>query len=107
MVECVRGDITAQKGIDGVVNAANAQLAPGGGVAGAIIGLVLASFHYSGQDSVAIQGAIPGIIMLMSWIPAIIAMLAAALMTLYPLDQKKLDEITIELNNRRIKESSA
>jgi O-acetyl-ADP-ribose deacetylase len=35
-VECVRGDITAQSDVDAVVNAANAQLAPGGGVAGAI-----------------------------------------------------------------------
>lgn len=35
-VECVRGDITAQGDVDAVVNAANAQLAPGGGVAGAI-----------------------------------------------------------------------
>lgn len=35
-IECVNGDITAQKDIDAVVNAANAELAPGGGVAGAI-----------------------------------------------------------------------
>lgn len=35
-VECVRGDITDQPDIDVVVNAANAQLMPGGGVAGAI-----------------------------------------------------------------------
>jgi GPH family glycoside/pentoside/hexuronide:cation symporter len=79
----------------------------GGGVAGAIIGFVLASFHYNGQDAVAIQGAVPGIIMLMSWIPTIIALIGAGLMTLYPLDQKKMDEITIELNNRRLKEKSA
>jgi GPH family glycoside/pentoside/hexuronide:cation symporter len=76
----------------------------GGGIAGAIIGLVLAAFHYNGQDEVAIQGSIPGIIMLMSWIPAIITFIAAGVMMLYPLNQKKMDEITSELNNRRAKE---
>jgi len=35
-IECVLGDITRQPDIDAVVNAANAQLRPGGGVAGAI-----------------------------------------------------------------------
>jgi GPH family glycoside/pentoside/hexuronide:cation symporter len=73
----------------------------GGGVAGAIIGFVLAAYSYDGQDQAAIQGAIPGIIMLMSWIPTIIALIAAFLMKFYPLDQDKLNEITIELNNRR------
>jgi GPH family glycoside/pentoside/hexuronide:cation symporter len=73
----------------------------GGGLAGAIIGLLLGAFHYNGQDTTAIQGAIPGIKMLMSWVPAIIAILAAGLMTLYPLTQTKMDEITLELTNRR------
>lgn len=73
----------------------------GGGIAGAIIGFVLAAFHYSGQDAVAIQGAVPGIKMLMSWIPTIIALIAAGVMTLYPLNQKKMDEITLELGKRR------
>jgi glycoside/pentoside/hexuronide:cation symporter, GPH family len=76
----------------------------GGGIAGAIIGFVLAAFHYNGQDEVAIQGAIPGIVMLMSWIPTIITLIAAGIMTLYPLNQKKMNEITLELNNRRSKE---
>ena len=35
-VECVLGDITSQDDVEAVVNAANAWLAPGGGVAGAI-----------------------------------------------------------------------
>jgi O-acetyl-ADP-ribose deacetylase (regulator of RNase III) len=35
-VECVQGDIARQPGIDAIVNAANAQLLPGAGVAGAI-----------------------------------------------------------------------
>jgi len=35
-VECVMGDITSQDDVEAVVNAANARLAPGGGVAGAI-----------------------------------------------------------------------
>lgn len=76
----------------------------GGGVAGAIIGFVLAAFNYNGQDTVAIQGAVPGIIMLMSWIPTIVAVVGAVLMTLYPLNQKKMDEITLTLNSRRAAE---
>ena len=76
----------------------------GGGIAGAIIGWVLFAFHYDGQNEVSIQGAVPGIIMLMSWIPGIIALITAGVMSLYPLNQKKMDEITIELNNRRANE---
>jgi O-acetyl-ADP-ribose deacetylase len=35
-VECVRGDITSQEDVSAIVNAANAELRSGGGVAGAI-----------------------------------------------------------------------
>ena len=73
----------------------------GGGIAGAIIGFVLAAFSYNGQNPETIEGAIPGIIMLMSWIPAIIAVISAVIMYAYPLDQDDLDKITKELNKRR------
>lgn len=36
IIECIRGDIAAQKDMEAVVNAANAELQIGGGVAGAI-----------------------------------------------------------------------
>ncbi|NLI69326.1 MAG: macro domain-containing protein [Firmicutes bacterium] len=36
MVECIKGDIVKQKDMEAIVNAANARLLPGGGVAGAI-----------------------------------------------------------------------
>jgi O-acetyl-ADP-ribose deacetylase (regulator of RNase III) len=35
-IECIKGDIAAQSDLDAVVNAANKDLVPGGGVAGAI-----------------------------------------------------------------------
>ncbi len=84
-----------------VYSAGSFSIKFGGGVAGAIIGFVLGAFHYDGQDSAAIQGAIPGIKMLMSWVPALIALIGAALMRFYPLTQQKMDEITIALNSRR------
>jgi len=36
IIECIQGDITAQPDMDAVVNAANAELRTGGGVAGAV-----------------------------------------------------------------------
>lgn len=73
----------------------------GGGLAGVVIGAILGFFNYNGQDAQSIQGAIPGILMLMSWVPALIALLAALFMSFYPLTQAKMDEITTELHHRR------
>ncbi len=79
----------------------------GHGVSAVIITSILTLYHYNGQDAATIANATPGIVMLMSWIPALIALLAAGLMFFYPLNQHKLDEITIELNARRTKEIRA
>ncbi|WP_282015259.1 MFS transporter [Marinifilum flexuosum] len=78
----------------------------GGGIAGAIIGFILAAFHYNGQDHTTIEGAIPGIKMLMSWVPATIAILGALFMTIYPLNQNKMNEITTVLGQRRLVEQN-
>lgn len=78
----------------------------GGGLAGVVIGSVLAAYHYDGLDQVAIQGALPGIKILMSWVPAVVAGVAAIFMLTYPLNQTKMDEITIELNRRRQSETA-
>lgn len=73
----------------------------GGGVAGAIIGAVLAKYGYVGTDTETIAGAIPGIKLLMGYIPSAIAVVTAVLMLVYPLSDRKLSEITIELGKRR------
>lgn len=78
----------------------------GGGVAGAIIGLILGAYHYNGQDLTTIEGAIPGIKMLMSWVPCIVAIVAAIIMVGYPLTNKKMEEITQDLNKRRVSTSN-
>ena len=78
----------------------------GGGIAGAIIGFVLSKYGYDGLDPVAIQGAIPGIKMLMSWIPAVVALIGAVTMMFYPLSKKMMDKISVELEERRRLEKS-
>ena len=78
----------------------------GGGIGGAIIGAILAWYGYKGGDSAAIKGAEDGIKMLMSWVPTIVAVITAGFMLLYPLNQAKMDEITTELAERRLKEKA-
>ena len=73
----------------------------GGGVAGAIIGFVLSAYHYNGMDNSTIPGAIPGIKLLMSWIPGIFAAIGASVLILYPLTSKKMDQIEIDLKARK------
>lgn len=73
----------------------------GGGIAGAIIGFVLATYNYDGTIVVSTNESIPGIMMLMSWIPALVTLITAGVMVFYPLSQGKMDVITSELYTRR------
>lgn len=73
----------------------------GGGLAGAIIGAVLAKYGYEGTDPAMIAGAVPGIRLLMGIIPSVVVAFTAFLMFFYPLSDRKLSEISAELARRR------
>lgn len=74
----------------------------GGGIAGAITGWILGAYHYDGKELHTIEAALPGIIMLMTWIPSLVAILCAGIMLFYPLTKDKLVQITSELHEKRI-----
>lgn len=66
----------------------------GGGIAGAVIGWVLATYNYNGMNEATVAGAIPGIKMLMSWLPALILVGAGVTAILfYPLTDRRMAEI--------------
>jgi len=73
----------------------------GGGVAGAIIGFVLSDYGYNGMDEASVANALPGIKMLMSWIPSIFIFVAAAIMLIYPLSTSKMKLIESKLSEIR------
>jgi Na+/melibiose symporter-like transporter len=73
----------------------------GGGFAGALVLVVLASYGYDGMDKATIEASLPGMQLLMSWIPAAFAFAGAALMMFYPLSCKQNQQIGNELMQRR------
>lgn len=73
----------------------------GGGFAGALVLVVLASYGYDGMDKATIEASLPGMQLLMSWIPAVFAFAGAALMIFYPLTSKQNQQIGDELTQRR------
>ncbi|WP_304635184.1 MFS transporter [Pseudoalteromonas sp.] len=73
----------------------------GGGFAGALVLVVLAGYGYNGMDETTIAQSLEGMKLLMSWLPAAFALLAAALMLLYPLTTEMTEKITEDLAIRR------
>lgn len=73
----------------------------GGGFAGALVLVVLANYGYNGMDKSTIEASLPGIQLLMSWIPAAFAFVGAALMIFYPLSSHKNQVINDVLEQRR------
>ena len=73
----------------------------GGGFAGALVLVVLAGYGYDGMDKSTIEASLPGMQLLMSWIPAAFAFTGAAVMMFYPLTSKDNQQICDELIQRR------
>lgn len=73
----------------------------GGGFAGALVLVVLASYGYDGMDKTTISSSLPGMQLLMSWIPAAFAFAGAALMMFYPLSSKQNQVISNDLIQKR------
>ncbi|GAA6172795.1 hypothetical protein NBRC116592_24650 [Colwellia sp. KU-HH00111] len=73
----------------------------GGGFAGALVLVVLASYGYDGMDINTINGALAGMQLLMSWIPAAFAFAGALLIMFYPLTCATNQQIGNELIARR------
>ncbi|RHW75331.1 MFS transporter [Colwellia sp. RSH04] len=74
----------------------------GGGFAGALVLVVLSNYGYNGMDLTTISGALPGMTLLMSWIPASFAFAGALLMLMYPLTNHHNEIISAELDQRRL-----
>ncbi len=73
----------------------------GGGFAGALVVMVLAAYGYVGTDASTISLALPAMKALMSWIPALFAVVGAVLMLFYPLSSGRMAEIESTLLQRR------
>lgn len=73
----------------------------GGGFAGAMVLIVLGAYGYVGTDPSTIPESVEGMILLMSWIPAIFAFVSIALLIVYPLNTQRMGEIEADLIARR------
>ena len=73
----------------------------GGGVAGGIIGFVLTAYNYDGMSDLTSEEAREGIKILMSWGAALVAFLTFLFILPYPLNRKKVETISNELEEMR------
>jgi len=73
----------------------------GHGFAGALVLIVLTLYGYDANVQAAIEGAIEGMILLMSAIPVVIGVLGTIFVAWYPLDDKLMKQIESDLIQRR------
>ena len=68
---------------------------------GALTGWLLAAFGYNQDMAIQPESAILGVRLMLSWLPAASCVLAIIGMIFYPLSEKKVKEVTLELERRR------
>lgn len=73
----------------------------GWALGGAVTGWLLAAFGYDSDAAVQSAGAVEGLRLMMSWLPAAGCLLAAAAVMGFPLDEKRMKNIASELELRR------
>ncbi|MEN6618826.1 MAG: MFS transporter [Rikenellaceae bacterium] len=73
----------------------------GWAIGGAITGWLLAAFGYSQDVAQQSENAIYGVRLMMSWLPAIGCIIAVVAVSFYPLGEKKMKNVTSELNKLR------
>ena len=73
----------------------------GHGFAGAMVLIVLTLYGYQANVSETIAGAVPGMVLLMSGLPALIGVLGTIFVLWYPLNDKTMKEIESDLISRR------
>lgn len=73
----------------------------GWAIGGAVAGWLLAAFGYDQEAAVQSAHAITGVRLMMSWLPAAGCLIAVIAVSFYPLGEKKMKEITAQLNAKR------
>lgn len=73
----------------------------GSGIAGAITLMVLNMYNYDGKAIEKTAEMLQGIKLNMSIVPALFVLLAIVALIMYPLTEKKMEEIEVELDKRR------
>jgi GPH family glycoside/pentoside/hexuronide:cation symporter len=79
----------------------------GGGVAGGIIGFVLTAYNYDGMSDLTSEEARQGIKILMSWGAALVAFLTFLFILPYPLNRKKVETISTDLEAMRAEKAAS
>ncbi|WP_158970075.1 MFS transporter [Paraglaciecola sp. L3A3] len=73
----------------------------GSGFAGALMLVVLAGYGYDGMDPSTVEASLPGMALLMSFIPAAFGVMGAILMMFYPITDQMQTQMTADLIARR------